>query len=101
MRVVPFTNHKHHFKVPTGFGSWLEYWEHCTGRKADGCKNIDCTKRVTLDDLVGGHVDIPGVDGVFLIPLCKECNHYTNRSVMHGWDYDFVKVPKALLIPEV
>lgn len=95
-----FYNHIGHFKTPPGFNSWLEYWEYRTGRKALGCKNTDCPNTTTRNALVGGHVDIPGYAGVYLIPLCVECNNYQNRKLMHGWDYDLVLVPAKLLILE-
>lgn len=100
MRIVGFYNHKGKFKTPAGFASWLAYWEYRTGRKASTCMNIDC-KNGSRVDLVGAHVDVPGEEGIYLIPLCKDCNHYTNEGMMRGYEVNFVLVPKELLIPEV
>ena len=100
MRIIGFHNHIGHFKTPAGFPSWLAYWEYRTGRKAPGCLNIDCQNAVTFEDLVGGHVDIFGLCGIYLIPLCTACNNYQNRNLMHSWDTDLVLVPPQLLIPD-
>lgn len=60
--------------VPSGFHSWLEFWQHNRPLHRTYCRC--CGSRT---DLVGGHVEAVGYAGVYIVPLCKSCNHPDNR----------------------
>ena len=73
--MVKVRNVKGHYNVPTGYSSWLNYWERKMNDKAEQCQKKGCTEK---DDLVGGHVHKVGdEDTVYLVPICQEHNHYT------------------------
>lgn len=65
-----------HFDIPSGYDSWLDYWEKKMGQTAIQCAKVGCK---TSNDLEGGHVYKEG-DGVniYLIPICYDHNHYSN-----------------------
>ncbi|MBR1519735.1 MAG: hypothetical protein IJ635_00680 [Bacteroidaceae bacterium] len=94
---VTFKNHEGRFKVPSGYDSWLDYWEQQKGREALKCSNLGCGKSPKV--LVGGHVDVYGESGIFLTPLCKECNLHTNKNWMQTFRINLLRVPEELLIP--
>ena len=60
------------FPAPKGYGSWLEYWEANTGRKAYYCGASNCYKT----DLVGAHVQKANSTDKhwYITPLCTSCN---------------------------
>lgn len=69
--------------APTGYSSWLEYWEKATGRKSGLCHVIACFS--LAED--GAHVqlDDPNDNRWYIVPMCHfhNCqfgNHYTVRG---------------------
>ena len=70
-------------------GSMIEKWEEYTGENCPVyCSNIDCNKKLTKNTKCGAHVYKCDKDGklksknIYIVPLCKECNHYTNKNPM-------------------
>ena len=62
-----------------GSNSWLEHWEHKTGRKATFC--AACFSKAE----VGGHVKKVGFDySHYIVPLCKACNKRTDEFTVYG-----------------
>lgn len=78
--------------VPSGYSSWLEYWEKQTGKKAYRCSATDCHH---WGDLVGAHVQkVYGTDqDWYIVPLCSECNQRTGSFEV---DEELVPVPSNL-----
>lgn len=90
--------------------SWINYWRAMTGRYNNGMKCANCGKDIfaeidgymvkntlinnynsaiggSLEDYQanGGHLFKNGDnahDGYWIIPLCKECNNFSNRNEM-------------------
>ncbi|MBQ3383058.1 MAG: hypothetical protein IJG54_07005 [Bacteroidales bacterium] len=57
--------------APTGYSSWLDYWEKKTGLKANKCHYSGCSN-VATD---GAHVQLVyGSDEWYIVPLCHRCN---------------------------
>jgi hypothetical protein len=79
------------FTPPSGYSSWLDYWEKQTGGKRFICGATDCSKK----DLVGAHVQkIDSSDKKWYItPLCKTCNQRTDELNVV---WDLVPVPHNL-----
>lgn len=64
-----------------GGGSWLDFWHrNKPGRTALRCSNVNCT--AMAED--GAHVVIQGqgilMQRLYIIPLCSQCNHPTQRE---------------------
>ena len=62
----------------------LERWEEYTGGDATECAAIPC---LNTSNLNAGHVHIRGFpaenfSALYIAPLCKDCNHYTNTEPM-------------------
>lgn len=61
--------------VPSGYTSWLDYWEKATKEHARWCHNVDCSGflRTATD---GAHVqlDDPTNNKWYIVPLCHSCN---------------------------
>jgi hypothetical protein len=88
---------------PSGYDSWLDYWEKKQGKKADHC--YFCGKKT--EDLLGGHVNKVILDyteiilkkkpksepPLFIIPLCAECNNSENDAVFSVSEADLVPAP--------
>lgn len=74
--------------VPSGYESWLDYWQKRRGLIAGTCRC--CGKH--CNDLVGGHVEAVGYNGFYIVPLCASCNNRENRRTFYVDDQDFVKV---------
>lgn len=79
------------FPKPSGYNSWLEYWEaHTHTRRylcpVDGCFNTD---------LVGAHVQIANSSdrNWYIVPLCKSCNQRTDTFNVNA---TLVPVPSHL-----
>lgn len=65
------------FPAPSGYSSWLEYWEDKTGgQKAYYCSADNCNERI----LVGAHVQKAYGDDKrwYIVPLCPSCNKRTD-----------------------
>lgn len=80
-----------HYKIPTGYDSWLEYWEVKKGKEANKCSKLICVK----DAEEGGHViKVPDDGAIYLIPICYSHNHYTYKSEYNVIDSKLLKVPE-------
>lgn len=78
-------------KPSTGDGSWLEYWEAQTGKRADHC---GCCGKYGRNNLVGAHVEKVYGDGkLYITPLCDSCNQKTGNFYV---DTELVRVPSGL-----
>lgn len=82
------------FNCPSGYDSWLDYWEQKTGKSAYFCSAIDC-QRVGRSNLVGAHVQkVGGYDlKWYIVPLCLSCNKRTDEFYV---DEALVPVPSNL-----
>lgn len=62
--------------APSGYSSWINYWEKTTGQKATACHNINCVGSSLCEDLDGAHVqrDTPNDKRWWIVPLCHKCN---------------------------
>ena len=79
------------FPAPSGYKSWLEYWEKQTGRRVTYCGSANCYGT----DLVGAHVQkAEGSDKTWYItPLCKSCNQRSDTFEVYS---TLVPVPSNL-----
>jgi len=64
--------------IPSGYSSWLDYWEKHTNKTAGWCRY--CRKEIPNKDLVGGHVKSITTGIIYITPLCASCNHPDNTS---------------------
>ncbi|MGI0516623.1 hypothetical protein E4N81_01005 [Treponema denticola] len=69
--------------------SMIEKWEEYTGKNCPAyCSNANCSNKLDDDNKCGAHVYKCNKDGeqisktIYIVPLCKECNHYTNKNPM-------------------
>ena len=76
--------------------SWIKYWEKMSGLGRRRCAFSDCDRAAEH----GGHVWIKGhasqKRGVFIAPICKQCNYCENlkrQRDVHGQHSFFAKVP--------
>jgi len=90
---------------PSGYDSWIDYWNKKRNKKANRCRNCG-TKAEDLDDgeIVGGHVELyeqhndkkwyPNkTKGIFITPLCSECNNSNNTDLFSVDPSDLIKIP--------
>ncbi len=70
-------------RLPSGYTSWLDYWERKSGEKASVCHAYSCS---TKTELVGAHVKkAEGSDNSwYIVPLCKGCNKITGDFYVVG-----------------
>jgi len=77
---------------PSGYDSWLDFWEQKKGKKATECERLGCNE---TNDLVGAHVIKSGKGSKeYILPLCKgaDCNHTSNDKEFQAWDSDLIPV---------
>ena len=74
---------------PSGYDSWLDFWEKKKGKKADTCEVLNCNGNPD----VGGHV-IKSGDGSkeYILPMCYSCNNKPDDEVFKAWENDLVSV---------
>ncbi|MCX4039289.1 hypothetical protein OR606_03610 [Aeromonas hydrophila] len=94
MAIILVKNKKNtsHKTPPSGYTSWLDFWEQKKERGANICERVGCEE---TNNLVGAHVIISGEGGKeYILPLCKgsKCNHTTNEDEFKAWDSDLVPV---------
>lgn len=84
-----------YFGAPSGYSSWLDYWEKVTGRRATRCSAIDCHQSRSLCTLVGAHVIKVGSSDrhYYIVPLCSGCNKRTDEFWV---DEELVQCPSNL-----
>jgi hypothetical protein len=77
MTKVKNVNGSSRFPAPSGYNSWLEYWEQQTGQKVSICGASDCLKT----DLVGAHVQKTNSNdkSYYITPICRSCNQRTDE----------------------
>ncbi len=76
--------------VPTGYKSWLDYWEKHTGVEAERCRY--CNQNFPHNELVGGHVVADGYAGIYIVPLSIGANNSENTAVFEVEESDLVRV---------
>ena len=94
MNKVKNVNGSSRFASPSGYDSWLEYWETHSGKTASRCSAIDCHD-FGIWNLVGAHVKkVYGSDNSwYIVPLCRSCNTRTDEFYV---DETLVPVPSNL-----
>jgi hypothetical protein len=91
-------------EVPSGYDSWIGYWNKLRYPKNDRHARFCCNCRKETTDIDGGHVEYceKHNDGkwhynkpkrVFITPLCTECNNPNNTAVFSVDDSDLIKAP--------
>lgn len=93
MTKVKNVNGSSRFASPSGYNSWLDYWEDKNGI-AWRCSATDCHKR-GRGDLVGAHVQrVSAFDlSWYIVPLCRGCNARTDEFTV---DESLTPVPSNL-----
>jgi hypothetical protein len=91
---VKNVNGSSRFSSPTGYSSWLDYWEDKSGKTAWRCSATDC-KLYGRINLVGAHVQksYSTDQHWYIVPLCKSCNA---RTDVFEVDAELVPVPSNL-----
>ena len=75
--------------APVGYSSWKDYWEKNKHRKFSTCSCLSCSKLAE----VGGHVKrVYGSNEWFIVPLCYDCNNYSNEEAFEVRDSDMLSV---------
>lgn len=79
------------FPAPSGYDSWLDYWEKQSLQKVTYCGVVSCLGK----DLVGAHVQkAEGSDkSWYITPLCRSCNQRTDTFEVYS---TLVPVPSNL-----
>lgn len=75
--------------VPSGYSSWLDYWEKHMKMRSHYCSNRICVKLSS----VGAHVKkVDSNDNHwYIVPLCYACNNSYNNDEFY--------VEEAMLVP--
>lgn len=67
--------------LPSGYSSWIDYWEKKTRKKAVFCSNTRCTKFAKE----GAHVRVAGHgDYWYIVPLCHMHNESPYTFTVEG-----------------
>lgn len=72
---VPNTSHLRAIDI-CGCPSWVEHWRRHSGSERTSCMGIDCQNPVVL----GAHIKALRGRTVYIIGLCRRCNHHTNAD---------------------
>ncbi len=74
---------------PSGYGSWLGFWESEKGKKSTSCEVSGCNNSAVL----GGHVIKSGGYGKeYILPMCHSCNNKEDGEIFEAWESDLVSV---------
>ena len=74
---------------PSGYSSWLDFWEKKKSKKATTCEVLGCSGNPDL----GGHVIKVGEGGKeYILPICYSCNNKPEDEVFKAWESDLVSV---------
>lgn len=74
---------------PSGYESWLDFWEKKKREKADKCKVYPCIRSAKL----GGHVIKVGETAKeYILPMCSDCNNKPDDEEFSAWEDDLVSV---------
>lgn len=99
--MVKVKNVQGHYKVPSGYSSWLNYWERKMKKTAEACQKNGCEES-DKDKLTGGHVYKVGDENtIFLVSICYDHNHYTFTDEYEVPDGMLLEVPKEDLVRDV
>ncbi len=72
---------------PSGFDSWLDFWEKNKRKKATRCEALFCSGKPD----VGGHVIKAGEGGKeYILPLCYHHNNGYEDEAFLAWDGDLL-----------
>ena len=67
--------------LPSGFISWIDFWEKKSGKKAVFCNCASCTKFAHE----GAHVNVDGHGNYwYIVPLCHAHNESTRTFTVEG-----------------
>jgi len=74
---------------PSGYSSWLDFWEKKKGSKATKCEAMSCGGKPD----VGGHVIKSGEGSKeYILPLCYDHNNKPEDEVFKAWETDLIPV---------
>ncbi len=74
---------------PSGYTSWLDFWEKKKGTKAATCEVRSCSGGPE----VGGHVIKSGEGSKeYILPMCRSCNNKPDDETFKAWENDLVSV---------
>jgi len=74
---------------PSGYSSWLDFWEKKKGKKATVCEVRFCKGKPD----VGGHVIKSGEGSKeYILPMCSSCNNKPEAEVFQAWESDLISV---------
>ena len=101
LNMVKVKNVQGHYKIPSGYNSWLNYWERKMNKIANACQKNRCNVK-DKDKLEGGHVyKVWDENTIFLVPICYDHNHYTFTDEYEVPDDMLLEVPKEDLVRDV
>ena len=74
---------------PSGYSSWLDFWEKKKGSKANKCEIMSCKGNADL----GGHVIKVGEGSKeYILPMCYTCNNKPDNEIFKAWESDLISV---------
>ncbi|PCH67367.1 MAG: hypothetical protein COC06_11420 [Bacteroidales bacterium] len=74
---------------PSGYTSWLDFWEKKKSKKATTCEAMQCNGKPD----VGGHVIKAGEGGKeYILPLCYSHNNKSESDTFKVWESDLIPV---------
>ena len=77
----------------SSYTSWINFWEERTGLLRGRCSYSDCNNIAR----VGGHVWLKN-SGVWIAPLCNDCNHYANAKRMQRQDNNHSSLKRGTVV---
>lgn len=71
------------FNPPTGYSSWLEYWENMSKKSLSTKEQYSCSccdQATSKGDFCGAHVQKTNSSSreMYIIPICRRCNGRNN-----------------------
>jgi len=96
--------------VPDDYDSWIDYWnelQYPEGDKVAGkCRNCGKkTKEIAPKKFEGGHVEYceerngkwytNKENGIYITPLCPECNNHNNTRLFTVDESDLIEIPRS------
>lgn len=74
---------------PSGYSSWLDFWEKNKKQQASKCEVLLCKGKAD----VGGHVIKSGEGGKeYILPICYACNNKPEDEIFKARETDLVPV---------
>jgi len=91
-------------RPPDDYDSWIDYWNQLSypgeERHATECRK--CGEKKDHNEIEGGHVEYcekrdgkwyPNREkGIFIVPLCAECNNPNNTDVFSVDDSELIEI---------